>query len=156
VARELAIRADLADRGTATALTIVTNAINIANELAVRPYVKTVVTGGVARANSYELTGPLATMVLQAISLDYAILGVNAVDPRFGAATHDEGEASANRAMAERAEKVIVVADATKLGRRAFAQVCDAAEISVLITDREAPEEIVERFTAQGVEVQRV
>ena len=153
VARELAVRADLAEHGNATALTIVTNAINIANELAVRPYVKTVVTGGVARPNSYELTGPLATMVLQAISLDYAILGVNTVDPRFGAATHDEGEAGANRAMAERAEKVIVVADSTKLGRRAFAQVCDVSAITVLITDKNAPEELVERFTAQGVEV---
>jgi DeoR family transcriptional regulator, aga operon transcriptional repressor len=156
VARELAVRADLADHGSTTALTIVTNAINIAGELAVRPYVKTVVTGGVARPSSYELTGPLATVVLQALSLDYAVLGVNAVDPRFGAATHDEGEASANRAMAERAEKVIVVADATKLGRRAFAQVCDVAEISVLITDRDAPQELTEAFTAQGVDVRRV
>ncbi|SEG76682.1 transcriptional regulator, DeoR family [Actinacidiphila yanglinensis] len=153
VARELATRADLAERGGATALTVVTNAINIANELAVRPYVKTVVTGGVARPSSYELTGPLATMVLQAISLDYAILGVNTVDPRFGAATHDEGEASANRAMAERAQTVVVVADSTKLGKRSFAQVCEVAEISVLITDKDAPQELVERFVSQGVEV---
>ena len=156
VARELAMRADLAESGNATALTIVTNAINIANELAVRPYVKTVVTGGVARPNSYELTGPLATMVLQAISLDYAILGVNTVDPTFGAATHDEGEASANRAMAERAQTVIVVADSTKLGKRAFAQVCDVSAISVLITDKDASEDLVEQFVAQGIEVTRV
>jgi DeoR/GlpR family transcriptional regulator of sugar metabolism len=153
VARELATRADLADHSGGPALTVVTNAINIANELAVRSYVKTVVTGGVARPNSYELTGPLATMVLQGLSLDYAIVGVNAVDPKLGAATQDEGEASANRAMAERAGKVIVVADSTKLGKRAFALVCRVAEISVLITDEAAPNELVERFTSQGVEV---
>lgn len=153
VARELATRADLAEHNNGTALTVVTNAINIANELAVRPYVKTVVTGGVARPNSYELTGPLATMVLQGISLDYAILGVNAVDPKNGAATHDEGEASANRAMAERADKVIIVADATKIGKRAFAQVCAVHEFAVLITDKEAPEEIIEQLVAQGTEV---
>ncbi|WP_441247749.1 DeoR/GlpR family DNA-binding transcription regulator [Kitasatospora sp. McL0602] len=153
VARELATRADLAQHSGGTALTIVTNAINIANELAVRPYVKTVVTGGVARPNSYELTGPLATMVLQGISLDYAILGVNAVDPKSGAATHDEGEASANRAIAERADRVIVVADSTKIGRRAFAQVCAIHEIAVLITDKGAPEEIVEQLVAQGMDV---
>lgn len=153
VARELATRADLADHARGPALTIVTNAINIANELAVRSYVKTVVTGGVARPSSYELTGPLATMVLQGISLDYAIVGVNAVDPKLGAATQDEGEASANRAMAERAGKVIVVADSTKLGKRAFALVCRVTEISVLITDKAAPGELVERFTNQGVEV---
>ncbi|BFV60230.1 DeoR/GlpR family DNA-binding transcription regulator [Kitasatospora sp. CMC57] len=153
VARELASRADLAEHEHGTALTIVTNAINIAHELAVRPYVKTVVTGGVARPNSYELTGPLATMVLQGLSLDFAILGVNALDPRFGATTHDEGEASANRAMAERAEKVIVVADSTKLGKRAFARVCAVEEISVLVTDKDAPDELVEQYAGLGVNV---
>ncbi|WP_405010097.1 DeoR/GlpR family DNA-binding transcription regulator [Kitasatospora sp. NBC_01539] len=153
VARELATRADLAEHTGGTALTVVTNAINIANELAVRPYVKTVVTGGVARPNSYELTGPMATMVLQGIALDFAILGVNAVDPKNGAATHDEGEASANRAMALRADKVIVVADATKIGRRAFAQVCAVHEFSVLVTDKDAPDEVIEQFVAQGTEV---
>jgi len=153
VARELVTRADMADHGNATALTIVTNAINIANELAVRPFVKTVVTGGVARPSSYELAGPLATMMLREIALDYAILGMNAVDLKFGAATHDEDEASVNRAMAERAATVIVVADSTKLGRRAFAQVCAIRDIQVLVTDRDAPDEIVEQLSAQGVDV---
>ncbi|MGW2376670.1 MULTISPECIES: DeoR/GlpR family DNA-binding transcription regulator [Kitasatospora] len=153
VARELATRADLAEHGAGISLTVVTNAINIASELAVRPHVKTVVTGGVVRSNSYELTGPLATPVLEGISLDYAILGVNAVDARLGAAAHDEGEASANRAMARRAEKVIVVADSTKLGRRAFAQVCAVGDIAVLVTDKNAPEELVGQFVGQGVEV---
>ena len=41
-------------------LTIVTNALNIASELAVRPNLRLVVTGGVARSASYELVGPLA------------------------------------------------------------------------------------------------
>ena len=39
-------------------LTVVTNALNIAAEIAVRPNLKLVVTGGVARAESYELVGP--------------------------------------------------------------------------------------------------
>jgi DeoR/GlpR family transcriptional regulator of sugar metabolism len=153
VARELTTRPDLAGHGSQTTLTVVTNAVNIANELAVRPYVKTVVTGGVARPHSYELIGPLATMVLQTISLDYAILGVNAVDPTLGAATHDESEASANRAMAERAERVVVVADSTKLGKRAFAQVCDTRMIAVLVTDTDASDELVEKFASRGVDV---
>ncbi|PYC78709.1 alkaline phosphatase [Streptomyces tateyamensis] len=153
VARELAVRADLAEHTDGVALTVVTNAINIANELAVRPYVKTVVTGGVVRPNSFELTGPMAPLILREISLDFAILGVNAVDPKNGAAAHDEGEASVNRAIADRAEKVIVVADSTKLGRRAFAQVCAVENISTLVTDKNAPDEVVEQFTAKGVDV---
>ena len=114
VARELALRPE--PSGGGVALTVVTNAINIANELAVRPQVKIVVTGGVARPNSYELVGPLVDTLLRGLALDYTILGVDAVHARFGAATHDESEAGANRALAECAGTVIVVADSSKLG----------------------------------------
>ncbi|MFC9943337.1 DeoR/GlpR family DNA-binding transcription regulator [Streptomyces pratensis] len=154
VARELALRPE--PPGGGVALTVVTNAINIANELAVRPQVKIVVTGGVARPNSYELVGPLVDSVLRTLALDWTILGVDAVHPRFGAATHDESEAGANRALAECAGKVIVVADSSKLGRRAFAQVCETSAVSVLVTDRDAPEEVVEEFTGLGIDVLRV
>ncbi|MEK0100081.1 alkaline phosphatase, partial [Streptomyces sp. A475] len=106
-----------------------------------------------ARPSSYELVGPLVTSVLQSLALDYTILGVDAVHPDLGAATHDESEASANRSLAERAGTVIVVADSSKLGRRAFAQVCALNAVSILVTDKDAPEALVEEITAQGIEV---
>jgi DeoR family transcriptional regulator of aga operon len=120
VARALATRPDLQD---STGITVVTNAMNIANELAVRPQVKIVVTGGVTRGQSYELIGPFATLVLAELTLDWAILGVDALDPRTGASAHHEGEASINHLMATRAEQVMIVADHSKLGQRAFADV---------------------------------
>jgi DeoR/GlpR family transcriptional regulator of sugar metabolism len=64
VARALAVRADLNSGAPSPGLTIVTNALNIATELAVRQHIKIVTTGGVARPQSYELTGPLATGAL--------------------------------------------------------------------------------------------
>ncbi len=83
LARALATRATL-DSG----FTIVTNALNIAAELTVRRHVKIVVTGGVARQQSYELIGPLASGVLEQVTLDVAFLGVDAAGRgarRFGA-----------------------------------------------------------------------
>ncbi|MFB6959246.1 DeoR/GlpR family DNA-binding transcription regulator [Streptomyces sp. NPDC056309] len=153
VARELAVRTDPGGTADSFALTVVTNAINIANELAIRPHVKIVLTGGVARPNSYELVGPLVTSALQNLALDCTILGVDAVHPHFGAATHDESEASANRSLAERGGTVIVVADSSKLGRRAFARVCALDAVSTLVTDKDAPQSFVEEITAQGIEV---
>ncbi|RVU28583.1 DeoR/GlpR transcriptional regulator [Streptomyces antnestii] len=153
VARELAVRSDPGGTSGGVALTVVTNAINIAGELAIRPHVKIVVTGGVARPSSCELVGPLVTSVLQNLALDYAILGVDAVHPRLGAATHDASEARANRSLAERAVTVILVADSSKLGRRAFAQVCALNAVSVLVTDTDAPETLVGEIAALGVEV---
>jgi DeoR family transcriptional regulator of aga operon len=154
VARALAIRPDLQDGGPLSpAVTLVTNALNIATELAVRQSIKIVATGGVARPQSYELTGPLATGVLEQVVLDVAILGVDGIDAEVGATAHHEGEASINRLMTQRAAKVIVTADSSKAGRRAFAQICAAAAVDVLVTDSGIDPAQVARLTEAGVQV---
>lgn len=158
VARALAVRGDLAAvRGDAAsgapALTVVTNALNIASELAVRPQFKIVVTGGVARAQSYELVGPLADGVLDRITLDLAVLGVVALDVVHGAAAHDEAEAAVNRLLCERAERVVVAADSSKLGRRAFAWICATESVDTLVTDSAAAPETVRGFEEAGLRV---
>jgi DeoR/GlpR family transcriptional regulator of sugar metabolism len=136
VARALAVRSDLqSGDALAPAVTVVSNALNIVAELAVRQHIKIVVTGGVARPQSYELTGPLATGVLDQVTLDLAILGVDGIDAAAGATAHHEGEASINRLMTQRADRVIVAADSSKAGRRAFARICAAEEVDVLVTD---------------------
>ncbi|ELS51173.1 DeoR/GlpR family DNA-binding transcription regulator [Streptomyces viridochromogenes] len=151
VARALAVRGDLASGSPA--LTIVTNALNIANELAVRPQFKIVLTGGVARPQSYELVGPLADAVLAQITIDVAVLGVVALDAEHGAAAHDEAEAAINRLLCERAARVIVAADSSKLGRRAFARICAADAVDTLVTDAAAAPETVRRLEEQGLKV---
>jgi DeoR/GlpR family transcriptional regulator of sugar metabolism len=153
VARALAVRADLPAANSTTALTVVTNALNIATELAVRQHIKIVVTGGVARPQSYELTGPLATGVLERVSIDIAFLGVDAIDPVAGAMAVNESEASINQLMARQATKVIVVADSSKADRRAFARICPPSEIDVLVTDGGLTEEAIARFTDAGIDV---
>ena len=140
-------------RGAEPAVTVVTNALNIATELAVRQHIKIVATGGVARPQSYELTGPLATCVLEQVTLDVAILGVDGIDAVAGATAHHEGEASINQLMARQARKVIIVADSSKVGRRAFARICGLADIDVLVTDTGIAPMDAERAARPGVEV---
>ena len=154
VARALATHPDLGGTDDA-AITVVTNALNIANELTVRRHVKIVVTGGVARPQSYELIGPLATRLLDELRLDIAFIGVDGIDPDFGATAHHEGEATINHQLASRARKVVVVADSSKLGKHAFARICPTKEIDTLITDRSAPPDVVQRFEDEGVTVSR-
>ena len=132
---------------------MVTNALNIATELAVRQHIKIVTTGGVARPQSYELTGPLATGVLEQVTLDLAILGVDGIDAAAGATAHHEGEASINRLMAQRASKVVIVADSSKVGRRAFARICAAPEIDVLVTDAGIADDDEALLEEAGVDV---
>jgi DeoR family transcriptional regulator of aga operon len=153
VARALVNRSELRDSQAASTLTVVTNALSIAGELAVRPQIKLVVTGGVARPESHELIGPLATYVLADLTFDWAILGVDGLDAVAGATAHHEGEASINRLMAQRAQRVAIVADSSKLAKRAFVRVCGIDEIDVVVTDATADNPAVAALADKGVQV---
>lgn len=138
------------------ALTIVTNALNIANELAVRPHIKIVVPGGVARNQSYELIGPLTSRGLEDLTMDMMFLGVDALSPTGGAAANNEGEAEINRIMVQHARRVVVVADGSKLQGHAFCKICDVSDIDVVLTDTTADPAIVNRMRALGLVVETV
>lgn len=153
VARGLATRPDLGPGRSGPAITVVTNALNIATELAIRQHIKIVTTGGVARPQSYELTGPLAAGTLERLTLDVAFLGVDGIDPEAGATAHNEGEASINELMGRRARTVIVVADSSKVGRRAFARICGPSDIDALVTDTGIAADGAARLQAAGIEV---
>jgi DeoR family transcriptional regulator of aga operon len=153
VARAIATRADLQGTPNEPAVTVVTNALNIANELVVRPRIKVVVTGGVVRPQSYELSGPLARLLLEEISLDYAMIGVDGIDVRAGATAHHEGEASINQLMVTRAKETVVVADSSKLGVVAFARICPIDRVTTLVTDSRADERALALFADRGVRV---
>jgi DeoR family transcriptional regulator, aga operon transcriptional repressor len=136
-------------------LTVVTNAVNIASELVISETIRLVVTGGVARSQSYELIGPLAERTLEGLNVDVMFLGVDGA-AAGGLTTHDEIEAQTNRKMVERAARVVVVCDSSKVGRSALSSICTLREIDELITDVEAPAEELEALRAAGVEVVEV
>lgn len=153
IATLLCARADLTEPSATPSLTIVTNAVNIAAQLAVRPQFKVVVTGGVVHPRSYELVGPYSDLMLREITLDLAFVGVNGIDPAFGATVHDEGEARINQLMATRAERAVVVADSGKIGHRAFATVGGAEVFDTLITDDGIGDEQIRAFGEAGLTV---
>ena len=134
-------------------LTVVTNALNIASEMAVRSNLKLVVPGGVARAASYELVGPIAEAALAGLNLDLVFIGVDAISADAGCTTHHEVEAYTNRALIKRARRAIVVADRSKLGRVTFARICDLGEVDELITDAGADPVEVRSLREAGLAV---
>jgi DeoR family transcriptional regulator of aga operon len=134
-------------------LTVVTNALNIAGELAIRSDLKVVVTGGTARPESYELIGPVAEQALERLNLDVAFVGVDGITLAAGLTTHHEVEAHTNRAMIERARHVVVVTDSSKLGRVAFAQISPVEAVDELITDDGADASVIREIEEAGVAV---
>lgn len=137
-------------------VTVVTNAINVASELMLKPNLRVVVVGGNARHASYELVGPAAESTLRRYHLDMAFIGVDGLTVSRGCTTHDEMEAQTDRAMIEQSDRVVVVADHSKLGRVTFAGICSTAEITDLVTDAGADPDQLSSLQEAGVRVAAV
>lgn len=135
-------------------LTIVTNAVDIANRLAIHPGIKVIVCGGVINTSSFELVGSFVDSVLRNIWLDLAFVGVHAISASAGGMTANEDEAYVNRLMAERAEHAIVVADSSKYGRRSFASVGGTEVFQTIITDSQLEAVAAEELVHAGYDVE--
>jgi DeoR family transcriptional regulator of aga operon len=144
VARELANHPDL---------TIVTNSLSIAMHVATNPRLKVVMTGGILRPQSLELVGVLAEGTFNAVNVGTAILGADGVSAEAGITTHDETEARTNHSMVTKARRTIVVADGSKIGRAALAQIAECDQIDMLVTDDSADPDELDRLRALGIEV---
>ena len=144
VARVLSSRVDIV---------VVTNALNIAAEMAAKPRVRVVVSGGVARSQSTELVGPWAESALAQASIGTAYIGVDGVDLQAGLTTHDAIEARTNAVLLERAERVVVVADSSKFGRVLPGVIAPVSAAHILVTDAGINISMREGLEALGVEV---
>lgn len=134
-------------------ITVVTNALNIAAELVLRPSMRVVVVGGAARHASYELIGPAAELVIERYHLDVSFIGIDGLTVEEGCSTYDEMEAHTDHAFIRRARRTIVIADSTKLGKRTFARICRTDEMDDLVTDSGAEPDFLDRLREAGANV---
>jgi DeoR family transcriptional regulator of aga operon len=133
-------------------LTVVTNAVTIASELA-GAEVEVILTGGTLRRNSFSLVGPIAEDMLRRLNADILFLGVDGFDVHYGLSTPNLLEAKVNRIMVEISKKVVAVCDASKFGRRSLSQILPPSELHHVITDRGAPRSDIEVLMNAGIEV---
>jgi DeoR family transcriptional regulator of aga operon len=136
-------------------LTIITNATNIAADLA-DSTVEVILTGGVLRPNSYSLVGPLAEESLRKLSADLLFLGVDGFDVRYGLTTPNLLEARVNRAMAESARRTVVVCDSSKFGRRSLSLILPTSAVHETITDKNLSKHDLKALKDAEIEVKLV
>lgn len=137
---------------TLSSLRVITNSVSVALELADLPGIEVTLTGGTLRG-SLELYGPIIEQVLQGLYAQVAFLGVDGLTLRHGLTTYNPLEAHANRLILSRAERVVVVADHTKIGRVTTALIAPCAAVHMLITDAGALAEDLEVFRQAGITV---
>ncbi len=133
-------------------LTIVTNALNIAAELA-GTAVEVILTGGTLRRNSFSLVGPIAEETLRRLNADVLFLGVDGFDVHYGLSTPNLPEAKVNRAMMDIARLSIVVCDSSKFGRRSLSLIAPTTAVHEVITDRGVAKSDIAALKKAGVAV---
>jgi DeoR/GlpR family transcriptional regulator of sugar metabolism len=135
-------------------LTVVTNSVRIADVLQQRGRTdRTVVLTGGVRTPSDALVGPVAVQALRSLHLDLVFLGVHGMAPRAGFTTPNLNESETNRALAEAAGRLVVVADHAKWSTVGISTIVDFGEIDVLITDDGLPDEARRVLTEQVPEL---
>jgi DeoR family transcriptional regulator, aga operon transcriptional repressor len=133
-------------------LTVITNAVNIAAELA-RTDFEVILIGGSLRKNSFSLVGPLAEDNLEEMHADILFLGVDGFDLEVGITTPNFLESRVNRAMVKAARQVVAVCDSSKFGRRSLSRIVPPGAIHHLITDRNLPQQAAEALREQSITV---
>lgn len=133
-------------------VTVITNAVNIALELA-ESDVEVILTGGALQKNSSTLVGPMADDVLKKISADKLFHGVDGIDYDLGLTTPDIVEANTSRVMMERAGENILLVDSSKFGRRSLGVICQIQDIDKIITTRKMSKSELKRLTDMKLHV---
>lgn len=132
-------------------LVVMTNGLNIANELARMTTCEVYMTGGQLRHKSMSLHDSQAEERLRHFNFSKVILGVDSIDLNRGISTHFEPEAKLNRVMCNCAEQIIVVTDSSKFGKKALHSILPLDAIDVLVTDSGIPQEFVALLTKLNV-----
>ena len=130
-----------------TGITIVTNSAFIAQRLGAHPMVSTVLLGGEQQHDSRVLVGPMVELCARQFIVDRLFIGTD------GFTARDYMRATAVRALASRAERVVVLTESEKLGRHGPVPLLDAHDVAALWTDSAAPDAQVDALTGAGVEV---
>jgi len=139
--------------GSDSKLTVITNALNIANNLVYNNNIQVIMPGGFLRKDALSMIGSPAEKTLRDYLCDKLFLGVDGLDFEFGISTPNIEEAHLNKIMIEISRQIIVLADSSKVKKRSLAVICPLSKVDILVTDGGLEPEYRDKLEQLGVEV---
>ena len=134
-------------------ITVVTNAVNIACELAGLPGIKLMLCGGMVDPGSFELVGQLVSRSLEGIYIHKYFVGTDGITIENGLTNRSESEAMAAREFILHAGQTILLADHQKFKRSNLSRVIPAEKITTIITTHKTPPQVLNEFSELGVQI---
>ena len=134
-------------------LTVITSSIHVVLQLINDSNIEILQLGGYIRHSSASVIGNYAVYILNNISCSKLFLGVDGIDLEYGLSTTNLEEAELNKKMLNAAQKVIVLADSSKFGKKSFARICDLSQVDELITDGGISNTIMKKLEEKDIKV---
>ena len=133
-------------------LTVVTASLPTASLLGTRA-LRTIATGGHVLRDELSATGPIAVAALERYRFDVAVIGAAGLSARWGITELTDAEAEVQRVAIGRAERLVVLADGSKIGAATASVVGPASSVHTLVTDASAPSGELAALAALGIEI---
>jgi DeoR family transcriptional regulator, aga operon transcriptional repressor len=137
-------------------LTILTHSLVVAQSMLDAPGVSLVMTGGTLQRETVSLMGTDGLVVLSKYNIKTGFFGAHGLSFPEGVTDVSPGEAEVKRAVVAMCRQVVALIDATKWGRVGPASFARPEELNVIITDAQAPAELVEQARTLGTRVVQV
>jgi DeoR/GlpR family transcriptional regulator of sugar metabolism len=137
-------------------LTVVTNGLEIAHGLRHAPLISVVVVGGYLHREQMSLLGPMTLAAMSAVHVDVMMAGAWGVDPDTGVTGNKISQAGDHDPMLRHTDRLVVLADATKIGRRGPTLFAGMDRVHTLVTDRGAAADVLARIEGHGVRIDTV
>lgn len=134
-------------------LTVITPSVKVTSILSYISNIEIIQLGGSIRKSSASAIGAYAENLLKEMMCNKLFIGVDGIDIEHGLTTSNLSEAHLNQCMIKSAQKIIVLTDSTKFGRRGFGKICEINQIDQIITDKNAPASAVQMMREKGIEV---
>lgn len=139
-----------------TSITLVTNSLPISQEVLAWPSPNLIVLGGIYLPDYQATAGPQTLQQLNELSADRVFLGTDGLTLNGGVTTANILMAEVDRLMVDRSRNVVLVTDSSKFGRIGFVPAAPLTRFQTIITDSDAPNDLVSSIRDLGVEVKLV
>jgi len=144
---------ELARRLLDRRITVITNALDVANELVDRAGIELILLGGAVRPRMHSMLGHLAEMATSELRADTLFMGIGAISVERGLMNDSMPEILTDRALRHMARSAVVLADASKFEQVAPAFVFGLDEVDTIVTDWRIPADTVRAIESRGVRV---
>ena len=109
--------------------------------------------GGKLRTADNAIIGSVASEFIKNFKIDYAIVGVSAIDKEGTLLDFDHDELMVTKTIYEQSRKIILIADANKFERKAPYVTAHLKDVDTFVTDKKPSKDIVRICKKNNVEL---